>query len=363
MKKNFFEKHPTITILGFLAIVFFVLDFSAGLVFIDKIELMKKAPRIKHWYYHHSLAENFKGEDVWGSNKYQLTTDEIGFKCPPLNHPRLNEGKKSILFVGDSFTEGIGIPYEKTFVGLVKKKFPELNIYNAGVAGYSPRLYYLKVKYLLEVEKIKVDEVIAFIDLSDVLDEHRFYQFNPTMPSWKDSFKRKCKSFLLSHSLIVNRVYALKQKYRSTRIKKEKVKKVNYLEQANEYIHGDPTVGIRNWTVNEKMFNEWGQKGLDMARENMDKLVTLCKSRGIKLSLGIYPWPIQIDRNELKGKHEVVWEAFAQAHDLDLINFFPDFIQEKPTEDMDQFFIPGDMHWNEKGHLKIANKLVAEYPF
>ena len=40
----------------------------------------------------------------------------------------------------------------------------DIEILNAGVASQSPILYLKKVKYLIEVQKIKFDELIIFLE-------------------------------------------------------------------------------------------------------------------------------------------------------------------------------------------------------
>ena len=49
--------------------------------------------------------------------------------------------KKNIIFLGDSFTYGMGLSYEKTFAGILEQKNENFNFYNFGVAGYSPTVY------------------------------------------------------------------------------------------------------------------------------------------------------------------------------------------------------------------------------
>ncbi|HEY8278014.1 MAG TPA: hypothetical protein VIH99_00230, partial [Bdellovibrionota bacterium] len=50
-------------------------------------------------------------------------------------HPK---GKSQILFLGDSYTFGIGVEDSETFASLLQKGFPETSVYNMGVPGFSP---------------------------------------------------------------------------------------------------------------------------------------------------------------------------------------------------------------------------------
>ena len=83
------------------------------------------------------------------------------------------------MFIGDSVTEGIFLNYEDTFVGLIDKYFEKKNIQvlNAGVATYSPSIYFAKINYFLE-QGLKFDELVVFIDISDIVDEAIWYDLD-----------------------------------------------------------------------------------------------------------------------------------------------------------------------------------------
>src|SRR5262249_32763549 len=77
---------------------------------------------------------------------------------------------KRFVFIGDSFTEGLGYPWEQTFVGLLSRSLGEAEILNAAVSSYSPTAYYIKIKWLLD-EGYVFDHVVVLIDISDIQDE------------------------------------------------------------------------------------------------------------------------------------------------------------------------------------------------
>ena len=91
---------------------------------------------------------------------------------------RSNRTPRRILLIGDSFAEGIGLPYERTFAGLLnaagQSRRDKVEFLDAGVASYSPSIYYKKVKYLLD-RGLKFDEVVLLSDSSDVEDEATSY--------------------------------------------------------------------------------------------------------------------------------------------------------------------------------------------
>ena len=133
--------------------------------------------RIANINYHHSLRENVSTYDYWGTYRYIFKTNSLGFKDRynrEIN--KLTNSKKRVIIIGDSFTEGIGYEYDNTFVGLLDnhKLNENIEILNAGVASQSPIIYFKKIKYLLEEKNINFDELIVFLDISDIPDEYYY---------------------------------------------------------------------------------------------------------------------------------------------------------------------------------------------
>lgn len=122
--------------------------------------------------YHHDLAPMFSGKTNFGPIEYTLTTNSLGFKDSASRQIPLIPSRPRILFMGDSFTEGVGLPYKETFVGLIDAQWQkQYDVLNGALSSYSPIIYYRKIKYLLETTKLKVDQVVVFIDISDIQDE------------------------------------------------------------------------------------------------------------------------------------------------------------------------------------------------
>jgi hypothetical protein len=157
-------------------ILFLIIDLLLGnrLLAIARNDPPKDAFRIPHQTYHHTLSPNFNGSGFWGTWFYKVCTDPSGFKTDcAVDKPQ----KKSfdIAFLGDSFTEGVGLPVEQTFVGMVAAKHPELSIANLGVVSYAPSIYLAKLKALYE-QGYQFKKVIVFIDIGDIQDEALTYR-------------------------------------------------------------------------------------------------------------------------------------------------------------------------------------------
>lgn len=306
--------------------------------------LMLRQP---HSYYHHGLNANVEVNENWGSESYQIITNSLGFKDVSKRKICLSkENAYRMLFIGDSFTEGVGVPYQQTFVGLLQKKYPAYDILNAGVISYSPRLYYLKCAFLINHLGLAFDELFVFIDLSDVQDEIVYKDYTPH-PLQKKYWKSRIKIFLLQHSFFFNRFYKAR---RESRLKGED-------EMAN---NSELYYKERNrWGVDENIFNSWGEEGVALAMKNMDLLYRLCQENQIRLKIAVYPWPDQIKAGLLHDKQVLIWEQFAEERDIPFINLFPIFINTELSRDsvIRQYFIKGDSHWNEAGHALVAKHL------
>ncbi|MDD3877385.1 MAG: hypothetical protein PHT69_12255 [Bacteroidales bacterium] len=80
-----------------------------------------------------------------------------------------------IIGLGDSFTEGVGVPDDSTWCVLLENELNKYNCFenparviNAGVYGSDPFYDFIRLKYLLK--KIKPDLLILSINTSDIVD-------------------------------------------------------------------------------------------------------------------------------------------------------------------------------------------------
>ena len=111
--------------------------------------------------YHHGFAPKRVTHDGWGPLSYTLVTNSLGFKDrTPRDVPLQSTGRR-LMFIGDSFTEGVGFPYEQTWVGLVDTTLArqDIEVLNAGVSSYCPKTVYYKTKALL-ASGLHVDHIV-----------------------------------------------------------------------------------------------------------------------------------------------------------------------------------------------------------
>jgi hypothetical protein len=154
---------------------------------------VKSAFRVHVPVYSHSFAANFDGDDLWGGHRYHIRTNALGFKDAVNRDVPLRSDRRRILFIGDSFTEGVALPYEQTFVGRFAAAFPDVDVLNAGVSSYAPSVYFMKLKSLLDAG-LQFDEVIVYVDISDIQDEAIYYRYGPDGKLKWANFEKECPS-------------------------------------------------------------------------------------------------------------------------------------------------------------------------
>jgi hypothetical protein len=349
-RDNIFERNPVKTILVFLLAVLALVDLTAGTVTARR----KKELGISSPLYHHDLEKSACSNEEWGGAKAYVCTDSLGFKDASVRKvdPAGADGRKRVLLLGDSFTEGVGYPYGQTFAGLLAAKLGEkdFEVLNAGVASYSPKLYYLKLKYLLEKVKLRVDRLYVFIDISDAQDE---IMYEPFTPETGFSPYKALRIFLRDHSVIFPFLYGHMG-----------VNRLVDNEKKTQFdLWGDEQARYKErsaWLYDREVDRKWGDKGVALELDYMKKLCALCRERGIPVTLGVYPWPEQILKRDVSCRQVAIWRGFARANGAGFMDYFPVFMGlGAPEAVAGKYFIKGDVHWTAEGHSVVADRLYA----
>jgi hypothetical protein len=362
-KPNRFENHAKKTLfLGFLLFVL-VLDFGlTGAYHLFKYGTIhkyadRKALRAASPVFHHTLKANHQhSAEKWGHISHSLSTNSLGFKDRAPREVPLSSTQYRILFMGDSFTEGVGYEYEKTFVGQLDealKKY-EVDILNAAVGSYSPTIYFKKTEYLLETVGLEFDHLIVFLDISDIQDEKEMYDIRDGKVVWLGGQDSKIKDFIFEYTGFLKNIWTLMLNIQ------------HHITPDPESLRTEEEIkyGINRhrslWTVREDIYAAFGQGGLAKADRYMNKLYQLIQSHKLEMSIAVYPWPDQIFNNDLESIQVQFWREWAKKHSVAFFNFFPIFIlsEGNPKDILKQYFIQGDVHWNEKGHLLIAKNFL-----
>jgi lysophospholipase L1-like esterase len=362
--KMFLERNGGKVLLSFVLFLVFIIDFIAAQWHFKPTEAEKVTAsyRTSDSNFHHGLLPNKEVKDNWGQ-PYMTYTNSLGFRDKAIREIPPVASQKRIVFIGDSFTEGIGVPFEKTFAGVVAESVKDsIEVLNAGCISYSPKIYYLKTKYLLEKKQLKFDELFVFIDISDIQDECTYEDFKPKEIIAATTVQQEStvlQSELRAGFPLTINFSKIAENFNENSILFHYANKMTQPQEAtfnSEYYTERPM-----WTIDDKIYEKWGKKGVALAQENMKKLVDLTKQNNIKLTIIVYPWREQVKANDLNSRQVKVWELFSQENQVRFVNLFPDYIQAA-NGDYETFyktyFIQGDVHWNEAGNKIMADKLL-----
>ena len=238
-KQRFFLRWPKVSLALAVIASVIIIDAALGLLLIPSGADSIRRP---DYFYHHGLHPNRRTVGHWGEVAYPLVTNSLGLLDREIRNVPLHTTRHRILFMGDSFTEGIGLPFEQTFAGILSAQLDSsgLDVLNGGVMGYSPKLYYLKTKYLLE-QGLSIDELVVLVDLSDIPNEVELYRgFEPTGSAALRALTFRLHVFLKGHSyayyavntLVIKKTTAALWDLNLFSIKQERLTPVQQLQDA-----------------------------------------------------------------------------------------------------------------------------------
>jgi lysophospholipase L1-like esterase len=351
MRKSFFRR-PQVVVAMALVALFFACDFGLGYLLLDEI------PLTPNLYYHHALKPNLSIEARWGPARYPMRTDSLGMRISDRGAAPAANAKYRILFLGDSFTEGIGVPDGQTFVALIRKRIRQadrsIEVFNGGVASHSPLLYFLHLQDLIERHGAHFNEVVVFIDVSDVQDETRYEGFKPGR--FTLGYALRCiKEFLDQHSLIghtlLNGVPALQPVFDEMRFWVRRASAAEAEVSTRDYY------AMRDaWIDNDAYYWSWGARGVALCRRNLERLAKYAQSKGMAVSFAIYPWPRFARHPDNRARQ--VFAAMAAEEKWTLVDLYPDFAA---LPDPERLYVAGDVHWNAAGNRFVADAWIAHY--
>jgi len=363
-RKSLFERNPRKTLVFIVALGIVILDVLAGVIFIppDRTSFRCSSP-----YYHHDFLPNQNVETAWGPRKYRIFTNSLGFRDGMVRDVPLDSKRKRILLMGDSFIEGMGVPYENSVAGILGEslKADATEVLNAAVLSYSPKLYFLKTRYLIEQRHLAFDEIYVFFDISDPHDEIIYKYWEPGRESAFASGMRSLNKFLQRHSFLcfygaailhLNREKAINNAFPAEGSADGRF----WVQDLKEYLRrAEPEKDRFLWPNKQSAWDEWGREGLSLCGRYMTELRKLCARHGIRMTIVVYPSPYQLTAGNLEGIPVTFWRAFAEEGRIGFLNLFPAFIGSEPPQVVyAKYFIKGDIHWNEVGNRHVAEVVL-----
>ena len=324
----------------------------------------------------HALKESCSTIAHWGGASFTFFTNNLGFRDERVRSVAAVSSRPRVLILGDSFTQGADT-WERSYIGMLASRFPQYEFLNGGVSSYSPSNY-LNVARMLLARGIRFDEVIVFIDISDVQDEAAFYHDADASgavgrPEENGKQQRgleytrfeRWRDFVAQHLFLTNYLVDIVQK---------NLVRLGYYHLTTGLLGDTFDLDRSAWTyrpVNETdgfypQGTGYGPLGVQggIAREEA-KMTTLWQelsARGIPINVVVYPWPAQIAHDTVDSRQVQIWRNWCQGKCKRFIPLFPAFFAAKnkcpwyaPGCWYPKYFIFGDVHYNIRGNAIVVD--------
>ena len=317
----------------------------------------KPSHRTAHAKYHHGFVPSSEGVDIFGNTQTEYFINSAGFRDGSPRQVDLASSQPKILILGDSYAEGIGIPWSETVAGRLAAVFQPkgVEVLNAAVASYCPSLLLEKTKILFEDERLQASLVLLFVDISDIEDELR-YERSP-----QGGFVQ------ISGSRFADSTYWTRDKYFADWLEDSLEHNFTLLGALSRNLRqtwrrwgspgGTPELKRATWPEYHGPAEGVVKEGIRRAQGSLVKILEILRQHRVQPVLVIYPWLEQVDAGVVPSPAEILWTEWARQHDVPLVNLFPMFVPLGKTYEK-TFCLPGDGHWNAAGHKKVAEVLI-----
>lgn len=328
---------------------------------------IRRAPhgRVYHPVYDHGFRPNFSWQDKYGPLETPFFSNSLGFRDAEIREVPERSDHPRILIIGDSYAEGVGVPWEETFAGRLARQLSVrgVEVLNAGVMSYTPILEKIKIRYLAEKKNLQFGRVVLFLDLSDIKDE-LFYGENaegeayliPYGPfasqagwgTWIENFGEFSENVIEPNFVLLGAV---------SRNLKIQLRKISRKELGKRGAFTTLPDWIRYWEIEEAPEKEIAEQGIAKLKMTLADLAGFLRTRGIPMTLVIFP---RQEYTSVAGQEtpvQALWKHWAKENRVDFLDLFPSFSGPEAS----RYYIPGDGHWNAEGHALVAQQMIQNY--
>ena len=379
-----FSKLKFLSIFFILYLIFDIILFSILPENFKSSLYNNRAHRIKSYYYHHDLRPLASFYDNWGYQRYKIFTNNLGFKDE--SKKKIEFKERNILFIGDSFTEGVGLKYEDTYVGNISKKLDKINknikILNAGVQSYSTSIYLSKIYHLIYREKIPITDIVVMVSGGDFFDDkYKYLDVNENYVlnhiDFKNKYLIKFINFYKSNTLIYQFISRITPPKKILDIYKSFKLKENFLNNKTEKelmkISDDQILNMDflkrkdySYFFSKNEFNLWGKSAIDESIKNLKKIINITEKKNIRINFLYIYEPTLIIREPDKEVYDYVINSFktletSKSNFYVIENYYKDF--ENKFEAYKNLFFINDIHWNKKCNKLVAKEILEKINF
>jgi len=295
------------------------------------------------WYHATDAQKVFTTE----GEKALIVQNKLGHRGPNYG-AQPAPGKKRVLVLGDSFTEGSHVGEDELFTNIIANKYPSLEVMNAGIGGWSTVQEYLYLRnegiafhpdlvLLMFFENDLIENCVPFYPsigprpYASLQNEQLEIIENPSPDEWRKyvlplPFALQLNRYSLAYNFFNYRVY---QRLRASHLRQLEYEDV---KKTDSY----PKIEI------EKMI--------------LRKMNNLLKEGNIPFAIGLIP-----TRNDaVKGMSETHGPllSFCKESGIPCISLLDALKEEYDKGNKPYFEI--DIHWNRVGH-KVASEELGKF--
>jgi lysophospholipase L1-like esterase len=302
-------------------------------------KMMKVDPALG-WYHAVNSQKQFTNEE----QTIVIVQNKLGHRGPDYG-PDKAAGKSRVLVIGDSFTEGSHVGEEDLFSNMIGNAYPNLEVMNAGVGGYSSVQEYLYLKQ--HGINLNPDLVLLLFFENDLFENcQSFYptmgprpfasiqngqlviQEKPSPAEWRKyalplPFAETLNQYSLAYNFFNTKVYQVLRASHLNKLESEDAKKTDAYPKAEI---------------------------IKMIYQQMDQLL---KERGIKFAVGLIPSREHAKQGTTDVQAPLL--AFCQEKGIPCLSLLQP-LKEEYDKGIRPYFIH-DIHWNRAGHRVAATAL------
>jgi len=190
------------------------------------------------------------------------------------------------------------------------------------------------------------DEASSYFCIDDDPKYHRYCATPPgAVP--EPAIKR---DFFIDHFVVTNRVRVTIKRWIQRRLGNRRAS-----------IDSDHNrIGWTTTNVDPARYKPLGvDGGIARSLENMERLSNLLASRGIPLTIVVYPWAQQIAQNDRDSRQRQLWRDFCPKRCKAFIDLFPMFFAATDHDKnwYERLYILGDDHFSAEGNRMLFEEL------
>ena len=375
-------------ILFITILIWTVIDYIFGRNLLNSIKYANNHGTI-HPNYHHTFLPKVNKILYWAGLEYNFCTDNHGFRnsCSAV---KVREKNFDIVFIGDSVTEGVGLDYEDTIVGIINKNLKDKKIANLAASSYSTHIYNNKIKFLLE-NGYTFNEVFVLIDPSDIQDDTEIYKVSGNTVISKNRKISFYNFYIDKTKYLIKKTFPMTYEFlilfkKKFNFNKKNLNQIELNDKSNiknlgnkgkntlkiklpKYEKEFKNIDLRRlaWTYDKNI--NYGEipvkESIKISINQMNQLYETLISKNISLSIVIYPLPPQLAFDKELSMQVKIWEKFCYLKCKQFINSFPYFFEKLNEtsflEVNNKYFIQNDVHFNKKGNQAIANLITKHF--